>query len=215
MKNAFLFLLFLFASAFSDDFYVCDSTAVYDGDTFKCFHDKDTTKIRLSVVDAPERYQTQGLQAKQALEKILSFEPVTVYQKSVDPYGRTVAMVTVQEFYYIPYAKIIGSPHVNDSNLKLLEQDFIKYQERIGVTSKTLQVANFRKFVNMQESHDTVQNILVEQGNAVVYDRYCTKKLRPYCAELHRLQDSAKGKKLGFFSEPNVTPQEFRASKKR
>ena len=72
--------------------------AVADGDTVTVLDaGRQTHKIRLAFIDAPERSQAYGLRAKQALsDKVFQRDvTVTVYDK--DQYGREVGRVNLND----------------------------------------------------------------------------------------------------------------------
>jgi endonuclease YncB( thermonuclease family) len=69
---------------------------ITDGDTVKLLTaDKQQIKIRLSDIDTPEKKQSHGSRAKQALSDLVFREPVTAKVVTVDRYGRTVARLYV------------------------------------------------------------------------------------------------------------------------
>src|SRR2546423_15513852 len=68
--------------------------AISDGDTFTLLTaDKEQIKIRIYGIDAPEKAQDYGQQAKQYLSDLIYFDTVKVITKGVDQYGRTLAIV--------------------------------------------------------------------------------------------------------------------------
>ncbi len=69
---------------------------ISDGDTFRLLTGEyKTIRVRLHGVDAPEKGQDYGTQARQALSNLVFSKAVQVVQKSKDRYGRTIAIVFV------------------------------------------------------------------------------------------------------------------------
>lgn len=69
--------------------------AVIDGDTVDIFFDGKKKRVRLEGIDAPERGQPYGTQAKQALSKLVFGKAVTVESTGTDRYGRMLARLRV------------------------------------------------------------------------------------------------------------------------
>jgi endonuclease YncB( thermonuclease family) len=68
--------------------------AVIDGDTIDILNgDKKTIRIRLNGIDAPERDQPFGNNAKQYLSREISGKIVRVVKRDVDPSGSTIGDV--------------------------------------------------------------------------------------------------------------------------
>jgi endonuclease YncB( thermonuclease family) len=67
---------------------------VIDGDSLRVKAGRQVTEIRLYGIDAPEWGQEYGNKAKQALKRKINRKKVTVVQKDIDRYGRTVALVS-------------------------------------------------------------------------------------------------------------------------
>jgi endonuclease YncB( thermonuclease family) len=65
---------------------------VSDGDTIKIVSAGKQIKIRLYGIDTPEKKQAFGQSATRAIKSLLS-SSVTVKEKDVDRYGRTVGIV--------------------------------------------------------------------------------------------------------------------------
>jgi endonuclease YncB( thermonuclease family) len=72
---------------------------VNDGDTLRVLYVAGQTKseirIRLYGIDAPEKSQAFGAQAKQALSTLAFGKDLTVYSKGRDRYGRLLAWLSV------------------------------------------------------------------------------------------------------------------------
>jgi micrococcal nuclease len=82
--------------------------SVHDGDTITGLTDgKETVKVRLDAIDAPEIGQPFGQTAKKALSEKVFGKDVVVMPKTKDRYGRTVGHV------------LLGS---RDINLEMLEE---------------------------------------------------------------------------------------------
>lgn len=70
-------------------------TGVMDGDTVEVRVAERTMRLRLSEVDAPERTQPFGPQARTRLESLVGGRDVEVQVKETDRYGRSVSWVFV------------------------------------------------------------------------------------------------------------------------
>jgi endonuclease YncB( thermonuclease family) len=69
---------------------------ISDGDTFKLLIEgNQTVRVRLHGVDAPEKGQDYGTQARQVLSELIFSKNVDVVQKTKDRYGRVVGVVFV------------------------------------------------------------------------------------------------------------------------
>ena len=68
---------------------------VYDGDTYRIFHQGKFQIIRLANVDAPELSQYYGRLVKTEVSKLILTKIVRIQVYGKDRYGRTVAKITV------------------------------------------------------------------------------------------------------------------------
>lgn len=69
--------------------------AVTDGDTIKVLVNKETVKVRLEGIDAPESKQSFGNKSKEALAGLVADKTVTVKKTGTDKYKRTLGIVIV------------------------------------------------------------------------------------------------------------------------
>ena len=70
------------------------AVGITDGDTFRLLmRGNKTVRIRLHGIDAPERGQDYGTQAKQMLSDLIFSKEVEVINKDQDRYGRVVGIV--------------------------------------------------------------------------------------------------------------------------
>lgn len=69
--------------------------AITDGDTLTVLVGTDQVKVRLDGIDAPERRQAFGTQARDKLAELCFGKPVLVRAGSKDRYGRTLGTVIV------------------------------------------------------------------------------------------------------------------------
>ena len=93
-KNRILFagLALVFScSAFAD--FPGKVVAVADGDTITVLRDQEQVKVRLTEIDAPEKAQAFGNQAKQALSALVFGKEVRVADHGTDRYRRTLGRV--------------------------------------------------------------------------------------------------------------------------
>jgi endonuclease YncB( thermonuclease family) len=70
---------------------------VADGDTITVLHDEKQAKIRLYGIDCPERGQAFGKKAKQFTSNMVFQKTVSVEEITRDRYGRTVALVYLDD----------------------------------------------------------------------------------------------------------------------
>lgn len=69
------------------------AVGISDGDTFKLLMEgNQTVRVRLHGIDAPEKRQDYGTQARQSLSNLIFSKDVEVIQKSKDRYGRIVGI---------------------------------------------------------------------------------------------------------------------------
>lgn len=78
--------------------YTARVKSVHDGDSINVHSDeKAVENIRLYGIDAPEARQPFGYQAKKRLSKLVSRQTVDIQPLDTDRYGRTVALVRLQD----------------------------------------------------------------------------------------------------------------------
>ena len=82
----FLFFTLLLFSIGQSNLYVTD------GDTIKL----NGERIRLTCIDAPEKDQPYGLEAKEHLMNLLKNKDIEVIRESKDRYGRTLGWLIVE-----------------------------------------------------------------------------------------------------------------------
>jgi len=124
----FIFIFPIYLYAFSCN---CAVTRILDGDTFYCLpttsitipgvetHKDRTITVRLRGVDAPEKDQPYGIEAKEFLKELIGRKTVRLDIKDVDQYGRVVAYV------------FIGSLNVNLEQVRRgLAWAYIEYLDR-------------------------------------------------------------------------------------
>ncbi len=69
--------------------------AVLDGDTVLIVRDGQRIKLRLTMIDAPEKDQEYGLESKRVLAEMVLRKQVQVTTQALDNYGRTLALLEV------------------------------------------------------------------------------------------------------------------------
>jgi len=67
---------------------------IQDGDTLTILVGRQTTKVRIAEIDAPEHRQAFGQRAKEALAYLCHGQSATFDSSSKDGYGRTVSRVS-------------------------------------------------------------------------------------------------------------------------
>jgi len=71
--------------------------SIADGDTLTLLIDNIQYRIRLAEIDTPEKNQSYGTKAKQALSNLVFGKEIEVDVQTTDRYGRSVARVYVDE----------------------------------------------------------------------------------------------------------------------
>lgn len=77
--------------------FVGKVVGVIDGDSIRVMHEGKAEQIRLIGVDCPEKRQPFGTRAKEYTSELAFGKEVTVYGKSRDRYGRTLAEVLLPD----------------------------------------------------------------------------------------------------------------------
>jgi endonuclease YncB( thermonuclease family) len=105
LRGALLILIFILFLPFYVYAISCIVTQVLDGDTFHCIPDqiiagarihKDSSiSVRLYGIDAPEKDQPYGIEARNSLKDLVKGKTVELDVKDIDKYGRAVALVYV------------------------------------------------------------------------------------------------------------------------
>ena len=135
-KVIFIVALFIFLSSVSLYAFpaTCTVTRVLDGDSFHCLpqyaipgariHKDRTISVRLRGVDAPEKQQPYGVDAKESLKELVGGKTVDLKVKEVDRYGRVVAYVFINNInanleqikrgYAWAYAEYLDRPYLSE-----------------------------------------------------------------------------------------------------
>lgn len=91
-----LLLWFGFVFQATGAVYEARVVKIMDGDTVETLNSaRHTERVRITGIDAPERKQAFGTQARQRLTDLVGGRAVTVYWDRRDRYGRTVGKITV------------------------------------------------------------------------------------------------------------------------
>ena len=94
--TAALLLWFGFVFQAAGAVYEARVVKIMDGVTIETLDSaRHTERVRISGIDAPERKQAYGTQARQRLADLVGGREVTVYWDKRDRYGRTVGKITV------------------------------------------------------------------------------------------------------------------------
>jgi len=126
-KLILIFILFLsnFANAKTIEGLV---VGVADGDTITVLdQQKNTYKIRLQGIDAPEKKQAFGEKSKQSLQDLVHRKQVRIEYDKEDKYGRIVGKVTVDDVDVCLQQLVLG-----------MAWHYKKYQNEQSVSDRAL-----------------------------------------------------------------------------
>ena len=126
-KLIFIFILFLsnFVHAKAIEGLV---VGVSDGDTITVLdQQKNTFKIRLLGIDAPEKQQAFGEKSKQSLHDLVHSKQVRIEYDKEDKYGRIVGKVTVDDVDVCLQQLVLG-----------MAWHYKKYQNEQSVSDRAL-----------------------------------------------------------------------------
>jgi len=126
-KLIFIFILFLsnFVHAKAIEGLV---VGVSDGDTITVLdQQKNTFKIRLLGIDAPEKQQAFGEKSKQSLHDLVHSKQVRIEYDKEDKYGRIVGKVTVEDVDICLQQLVLG-----------MAWHYKKYQNEQSVSDRAL-----------------------------------------------------------------------------
>ncbi|HAF44136.1 MAG: nuclease (SNase) [Sideroxydans sp. GWF2_59_14] len=85
-----------FALVAQAEVFTAGVVGVLDGDTILVRHEGKTAKVRLANIDAPEKAQPFGKQARLSLRELVYKKQVQIDGRAVDQYGRIVALVSAE-----------------------------------------------------------------------------------------------------------------------
>lgn len=77
--------------------FVGEVVSIVDGDTIDVTHDGKIERIRLNGIDAPEKGQDYGPQAKQFVEELLTRQKVSIETKGLDKHERSIGDVWLSD----------------------------------------------------------------------------------------------------------------------
>ena len=128
MKKLIL-VLFLFLSNFANAKTIEGLVVgVADGDTITVLdQQKNTYKIRLQGIDAPEKKQAFGEKSKQSLHDLVHSKQVRIEYDKEDKYGRIVGKVTVEDVDVCLQQLVLG-----------MAWHYKKYQNEQSVSDRAL-----------------------------------------------------------------------------
>jgi micrococcal nuclease len=168
---------------------------VMDGDTVMVLREGQKIKIRLANIDAPEKAQPFGKQARDSLQELVGKKRIQVDGQAVDQYGRTVGFIMVdglnvnQEQVRRGMAWDYSHFH-NDKTYVRLQSDARRARRGLWAQSDPQAPWQWRKL------HPSVKTVapggLHGAGHpampVMLYDMECGKKTR--CAQMNSCDEA-------------------------
>jgi len=146
IKNTFLIILFFLAGAYSmasneiPDTFSGKVVRVVDGDTIHIDNKiLGKIKIRLAEIDTPELDQTFGVEAKNALKKLVDNKMVKIKKVTIDRYNRIVAIIYINDLeinYYLVKNGYAWCYEYYNHRKKIKNAEILAKRKRIGLWSK-------------------------------------------------------------------------------
>ena len=162
---------------------------VMDGDTVMVLRDGQKIKIRMANIDAPEKAQSFGQQARDSLQEMIGKKQVKIDSQAVDQYGRIVGVISLDgrnvNREQVRRGMAWEYSHFHSDRTYIgLQND--AQQARRGLWSQSNPQApwEWRKdHPSMQSAPQAnVHAISSTAAPQVIYDATCGKKR--YCAEM-------------------------------
>lgn len=101
---------------------------VIDGDTITVLYNHTPLKVRLAEIDAPEKKQNGGMDAKYFLSSLIFSKVVNVDWKEKDKYGRIIGFITVPFMQCLEsdaiMVSVIGNSDLVDVNLTMVASGY-------------------------------------------------------------------------------------------
>lgn len=95
-SRSLLYAALLFRIALPASSHAALVIGITDGDTLTILENNQPIKVRLANIDAPEKKQPFGQQARQSLSDLCFGKDAQVRPQNKDRYGRTVAIVVCE-----------------------------------------------------------------------------------------------------------------------
>lgn len=95
---------------------------VHDGDSIHILSGRQRVKVRLHGIDAPERRQPHGLQARNALAAMIAGKVVQIQVSGKDRYGRTIGTVVAMERFQKPDEHSTTGTRIININKEMVRQ---------------------------------------------------------------------------------------------
>lgn len=129
---------------------LCLVVGISDGDTIKVrCGAEDEEKVRLLQIDAPEKKQAFGTQAKQMLSDLAYGKNVQLERSSTDRYGRTLGRITLDgtdlnfEMVRLGFAWCYRK-YLTDESCLAIEADAIVHRRGLWTDSSPIPPWEFR-----------------------------------------------------------------------
>lgn len=92
MRIFLIFLLLVVTHAHAENF-TGQVVRIIDGDTVEILSNRNTTRVRLAAIDAPEKRQAYGEKSRQFLARLIFGKNVDVASQGKDRYGREIGFI--------------------------------------------------------------------------------------------------------------------------
>lgn len=137
---------------------LCLVVGITDGDTVKLrCGDAAEEKVRLLQIDAPEKKQAFGTQAKKALSELAYEKTVHLERSGTDRYGRTLGRVSLDgtdlnvEMVWRGFAWCYRR-YLSDPSCLAIEEDARRHRHGLWVEASPIAPWDFRRSATANES---------------------------------------------------------------
>jgi len=189
-----LFLIFIPSTCLS---WPAKLVSVSDGDTITVLHSGAEERIRLYGIDTPEKNQEYGQQAKALTSALIAGRNIDVKTVTVDQYGRTVGLVTidgqslneliVQNGYAWVYKQYCTKRICHD--WKKLEKEARQQKKGLWAGSDIVPPWEWRKYARTsKKSNPEPPLIMIGGGNSSGGRFRCDG--RTYCSQMRSCEEA-------------------------